>query len=192
MTRLIRRFFVSLAVVAIISYGATLLAAHTPLTEWTLYAEVTVNAPAAAVWQSLTDLDSYDAWNPFFQQASGTVAVGKTLRLEAHIGTNTMTFTPTVLEAEKNRELRWLGRVLLPGIFDGEHSFTLKTLSDNRVKVVQRERFRGILVPFFRTLLSETEDKFGDLNEALKARAEGLGAQNEQRRRSSQLPGYPF
>ena len=192
MTRLFRRSLIGLAVVAIIFYGATLLAAYTPLTERTLYAEVTVNAPAAAVWQILTDLDSYDAWNPFFQQASGTVAVGQTLRLEAHIGTNVMTFTPTVLEAKKNRELRWLGRVLLPGIFDGEHSFTLTTLSDNRVKLVQRERFRGVLVPFFGTLLSKTEDKFTDLNEALKARAEGLGAQNDQRKRSSQLPGYPF
>jgi hypothetical protein len=36
-----------------------------------------------------------------------------------------MTFRPTVLNAETNRELRWLGHLLAPGLFDGEHSFTI-------------------------------------------------------------------
>ncbi len=31
------------------------------------------------------------------------------------------TFRPTVLVAEPNRELRWLGRLFMPGPFDGEH-----------------------------------------------------------------------
>ena len=36
-----------------------------------------------------------------------------------------MTFAPTVIRAARNQELRWLGRLLLPGVFDGEHSFQL-------------------------------------------------------------------
>ena len=36
-----------------------------------------------------------------------------------------MTFKPTVLVAEGPKELRWLGRLLLPGMFDGEHSFRI-------------------------------------------------------------------
>ena len=56
--------------------------------------------------------------------------------------------------------------------FDGEHSFTLTPLANSRVRVEQNERFRGVLVPFFGKLLDETENRFIDLNKALKARAE--------------------
>jgi len=38
-----------------------------------------------------------------------------------------MTFRPTILKAEPNRELRWLGHLLVPGLFDGEHIFTIET-----------------------------------------------------------------
>lgn len=170
--RALRRLLRTAAAVLAALYGATLIAAYTPLTERTIHTEIVINAPAATVWQVLTALDSYAAWNPFFQRASGTVAVGERLRLERRRNTGTMVFTPTVLEVRENRELRWLGHVLLPGIFSGEHSFTLIPLPDNRVQVVQRESFRGVLVPFFASLLNETEVGFVDLNRALKARAE--------------------
>lgn len=147
--RSLRRVLFGIVLNVVVLYGATLVAAFTPLTERTLRAEVTVDAPAPVIWQVLTDLDRYTEWNPFFQDASGTVGVGETLRLEAHSDSGVMIFTPTVLEARENRELRWLGRVPLSGVFDGEHSFTLTPLEGRRVQVVQTEVFRGVLVPFF-------------------------------------------
>jgi hypothetical protein len=41
-------------------------------------------------------------------------------------GGKPMTFKPTVLAADPARELRWLGRVLMPRLFDGEHGFRLE------------------------------------------------------------------
>ena len=38
-----------------------------------------------------------------------------------------MTFKPTVLAVHPERELRWLGRFILPGLFDGEHSFRIES-----------------------------------------------------------------
>jgi hypothetical protein len=75
-----------------------------------------------------------------------------------------------VLNVETNRELRWLGHLLVPGIFDGEHIFTIEPLGENRVRFVQRELFNGIAVPFFN--LSDTRRGFDEMNRALKARAE--------------------
>src|SRR4051812_43292780 len=57
-----------------------------------------------------------------------------------------MTFRPTVLEAVPGHRLRWLGRLLVPGLFDGEHTFAIKPLSKGRVRLVQQETFRGLLV----------------------------------------------
>ncbi|WP_228479091.1 SRPBCC family protein [Flavobacterium soyangense] len=34
-----------------------------------------------------------------------------------------MTFKPKVLAFETNKEFRWLGHLLFPGLFDGEHKF---------------------------------------------------------------------
>ena len=84
-----------------------------------------------------------------------------------------MTFKPKVLNAEPNRELRWLGHLLVPGLFDGEHSFTIQPLGENRVRFAQREAFRGLLVPLFaRNLDNSTLRGFKEMNGALKERAE--------------------
>jgi hypothetical protein len=83
-----------------------------------------------------------------------------------------MTFKPTVLAVEPDRELRWLGRLLVPGIFDGEHIFYIEPLNQARSRFTQAERFSGILVGLFRGTLDKTELGFEQMNAALKARAE--------------------
>jgi hypothetical protein len=84
-----------------------------------------------------------------------------------------MTFRPTVLTAEDNRELRWLGHLLVPGLFDGEHSLTIQPLGENRARFVQREAFKGLLVPLFRRSLdNNTQRGFEEMNRALEERAE--------------------
>jgi len=82
-----------------------------------------------------------------------------------------MTFKPTVLAAEPNRELRWLGRLLLPRLFDGEHSLRIEP-TNGHVRFVQSERFNGVLVPLFGRTLGQTREGFVQMNEALKRRAE--------------------
>ena len=139
-----------------------------------LHSEIEIQSSAERVWQLLTDFASFPLWNPFIRRASGEVKAGA--RLEMHIqpsGASGMTFKPTVLKAEPNRELRWLGRLWIPGLFDGEHILTIEPLAANRVRFVQREIFTGILVPLLaRSLDTDTRRGFEEMNRALKARAE--------------------
>ena len=139
-----------------------------------LHSEIEINSPAQCVWEVLTDFASYPQWNPFIRRASGVPRTGE--RLEVRIepsGARGMTFRPKVLNAEANRELRWLGHLLVPGLFDGEHSFTIQPLGENRVRFVQREAFKGLLVPLFgRSLDSNTQRGFEEMNRALKERTE--------------------
>jgi len=136
--------------------------------------EIEIQASDKRVWQLLTDFASFPQWNPFMRQAVGEPKTGA--RLEVHIqpsGASSMTFRPTVLRAEPNRELRWLGHLLMPGLFDGEHILTIESLAENRVRFVQREIFTGILVPLFaHGLDTDTRRGFEEMNHALKARAE--------------------
>ena len=83
------------------------------------------------------------------------------------------TLRPTVLEADPGRRLRWLGHLVAPGIFDGEHTFTIQPLGDGQVRLVQHEQFRGLLAPLMAGSLDRhTQPGFELMNQALKRRAE--------------------
>jgi hypothetical protein len=80
-----------------------------------LRTDIEIDATLDQVWAILTDFASYPAWNPFIQSIRGEPVVGSKLEIRiAPPDGKVMTFQPTVLNAEPNRELRWLGRVFLP------------------------------------------------------------------------------
>lgn len=131
-----------------------------------------INAPVETVWAQLTDTATFADWNPFMPRLDGTLAEGE--RLEVRItppDAKGMTFRPTVTVAEEGRKLEWLGRFLVPGLFDGRHSFTLTATADG-TSLTQEEVFTGVLVPVLASTLNKTESGFRQMNEALKARVE--------------------
>jgi len=142
-----------------------------------LRTQIEIEATPERVWEILTDFDAYPEWNPFIQAIEGEAAPGS--KLEVRIeppGGRAMSFKPIVLEAAPRQELRWLGRVLVPGLFDGEHSLRIEPIDDSRVRFVQAERFTGVLVPLFGKSLEKTERGFTAMNEALKRRAEATAS----------------
>jgi len=139
-----------------------------------LRTEIEIEATPERVWQVLTDFAAFPEWNPFMTRAEGTARRGErlTIRMQPD-GGRAMTFRPTVLEAEPNRHLRWVGRVVVPGVFDGEHSFSIERVGEGEVRLIQQEEFRGILVPLMaRSLDRNTLPAFEKMNHALKRRAE--------------------
>ena len=139
-----------------------------------LRAEIEIAAPPERVWAVLTDFAAYPGWNPFVRRLSGAAAVGArlTARIEPPGGLG-MTLRPTVLAAAPGRELRWLGHLGLPGLFDGEHGFRIEPLGPGRVRFVQEERFAGLLAPLLLRFVERgTRQGFEAMNRALKARAE--------------------
>jgi hypothetical protein len=144
-----------------------------------LHREIEIDGPPERVWAVLTDFAAYPEWNPFIRRISGELR--ESAKLEVRIeppGGRAMTFKPTVRAVEANRELRWLGRLLLPGVFDGEHSLRIEPLEGGRSRFVQSERFSGLLVGLVKGALAKTEAGFERMNTALKARVEQGSAQN--------------
>ncbi|MDA1188608.1 MAG: SRPBCC domain-containing protein [Chloroflexi bacterium] len=136
-----------------------------------LHTEIEINAPAQKVWQVLTDFESFPQWNPFITKAVWKAEKGARLSVTLQ----GMTIGPTVLKADAGKELRWRGQVGMPGIFDGEHHFILSETAAGKTKFVHGERFTGVLVPVMGLfgVLKKAEAGFLEMNEALKARAEG-------------------
>ena len=136
--------------------------------------EVEINASAERVWQLLTDFAKFPQWNPFIQRLSGEPTTGARLQVTLQpSGTHGTTIRPTVLKAEPNRELRWIGHWLLPGLLDAEHIFTIQPLDAGRVRFTQREIFTGFFAPFHaRGRNTDTRRGFREMGKALKLRAE--------------------
>lgn len=138
--------------------------------------ETVIDAEPAEVWETLTDLDSWSEWNPFITEASGIPEVGQKLNMRFHPpGGMAMKMKPRVTRSEKAQELRWLGHLGVPGVFDGEHYFQLRPGSGGGTLLVQGEKFTGLTVPLFGGVLKKSEKGFEMLNEALRERCEAPG-----------------
>ena len=141
-----------------------------------LRSDITIGASAARVWDTLTYLNSFHEWNPFMQRAVGEVKEGEKLNvyLKAPGGIG-MSFKPTVVRASRSAKFRWLGHFVMPGIFDGEHIFEIEPQGDASCRFVQREEFRGILVPIMLAMIGKsTLSGFNEMKQALKSRVEDL------------------
>lgn len=144
------------------------------MTRYQLDSEIEIAATSERVWSILANFSDYQNWNPFIRTIRGTPEVGASLVVQIQpSGTKGMMFRPTVLSAVPARELRWLGRFLVRGLFDGEHRFSIQPIADRRIKFRQSELFSGILVPLFKdTLDKDTKRGFEEMNRALKMKAE--------------------
>lgn len=140
----------------------------------TIHTTLLLDAPIATVWEILMDQQAYPQWNPFIKQLQGDLAPGNTI--EATIqppGQKAMRFTPLVKVNQPEREFRWLGHLLFPGIFDGEHYFLLEDVGGKQTKFSHGEQFSGLLAGILLKMIGEnTKAGFVAMNEALKARAE--------------------
>jgi hypothetical protein len=140
-----------------------------------LTTELIICAPPAVVWDVLLDFAAYPEWNPFIVEIAGRPVVGA--RLEARMvppGTKGIRLRPVVRAVVAERELRWKGSLMVPGVLDGEHSFLLEP-HEQGTRFVQSERFTGLLVALFRRSLdTDTRRGFEEMNRALRDRAEQL------------------
>ncbi|MBS1636694.1 MAG: SRPBCC domain-containing protein [Bacteroidetes bacterium] len=139
-----------------------------------LYTEITIQASPETVWNILTDFNNYPQWNPFIKSLKGAPQPGQNIEVFLQPpGAKGMLFKPKVLRYDPNKEFRWIGRFIMPRLFDGEHGFRLIDNGNGTITFQQFERFRGILLPFLKKMLDKnTHEGFTGMNQALKIRAE--------------------
>ena len=138
-----------------------------------LETNIVINASAEKIWRILIDFKNYPEWNPFVRSPAGQPEKDQQLK----VNIQGMKLTPVVLVADKEKEYRWLGKLFLPGLFDGEHYFKLNEHADGTTTFIHGENFSGLLTGLFaKTLETKTKAGFQDMNLALKKRAESTTA----------------
>jgi hypothetical protein len=116
--------------------------------------EIEIAATAERIWSVLMDFSGSVRWSPVVPSIAGLPTVGETLSvfIQSH-GSGGMRFRPNVLAVERQCEFRRTGKLVIPGLFDGEHFLVLKSQSDARVVFHQGEVFSGVLVPLVKPSL---------------------------------------
>jgi hypothetical protein len=135
---------------------------------------IEINATPQTVWGVLMDFQQHASWNPFIKKIERSLKKENSLNviLKQPNG-GEFKFSPAVLKSEFP-ELRWKGKFIIKGLFDGEHYFRINTLAEKKVQFIHGEKFGGILLPLMRSVLKNTESGFVSMNEAIKARSENL------------------
>ncbi len=126
----------------------------------TLYTEIEINAPRAAVWHTLLHKETWLRWNTFLYDRNPDLAFqqGRTVQLSLRrLREETETeFEARVLLLQPQTCLRWVSTA--PG-FRSEHLFELQDVGRNRVKYIHRELFSGLVTPFFLSFLRKDEQQ---------------------------------
>ncbi|MCX5356236.1 SRPBCC domain-containing protein [Streptomyces mirabilis] len=129
---------------------------------------VDIDAPPGHVWEVLTDFARYPDWNPYIREVTGEVRVGTTLALRTQPAKGRLVnFRARVTAVTEGIELRWAGGLPVPGLFGGDHGFTLSPHSGG-TRVTQNERFSGLLVPVMSSIIDRTLENFERMNQPLK------------------------
>jgi hypothetical protein len=130
---------------------------------------IEIKASADKVWEVLTNFENYPNWNPFIKSIKGKVEKGKIIEVQIQPeGMKLQTFTPEILVLKPEKEFRWLGKLGIKGIFDGEHYFILEPIDKETTKLIHGEQFTGILSTLiFKMIGKKTENGFNAMNQAI-------------------------
>ena len=132
--------------------------------------EVTICAPAAVIWNLLTDARGYPNWNSTVSRVEGEIREGERLRL--HVPGTSRTFTPTVSGVVPNQRMTWTGGVA--PLFKGVRTFLLQPRPDGATEFAMTERFSGLLLPLVRRSLPDFRPVFERYADDLRRKAERI------------------
>jgi hypothetical protein len=142
----------------------------------TIETNIVIDSTPEKIWGVLTNFEEYELWNPFMTKVVGNASLGS--KIEVNIKTpsgKNRSYYPIITKCETNKELRWKGKLFLPGVFDGERVFILEKSDDDKVSFSHKEIFSGLGVKLVGNKLDDNlREGFVRMNVALKVRAENI------------------
>lgn len=135
-----------------------------------IYSDVEVKAGPGKVWDVITGFEDFPDWNPFITSCTGELSEGSTLEMKlSPPGSEEMTISSKVLSSMAPKEFRWSSGGPL---FNSEHVTTIQPIGDERVRVVQRGMYSGLLAMFKGGQIDKIKQGLDAMNEAIVRQAE--------------------
>jgi hypothetical protein len=132
-----------------------------------------IQAPPEAIWAVISDIEGWEAWNPIYPKAQGTLRIGSPLTLELALdGRRPQTIRPVILDWIPNEQIHWR-LTALGGLVKTTRFLEIEKLTDTGCIFANGEVFAGALGPSaVRSLRGPIRKGFAAMSEAVKARVE--------------------
>lgn len=132
---------------------------------------IEIDRPRAAVWDVLTDFESYEKWNPYLSITRGTLRDGAAV--EVHITPSKRsdrTESGKITALNPGSLLQWESVALYSVIYASTHRFGVHRLGDERTRFENQKEYRGLLAPLVAD--DDIKNDLEEMNRALAAYVE--------------------
>jgi hypothetical protein len=116
----------------------------------TYQAQIDINASPEKVWAALIDFPNYTQWNPFIRAVDGQPIVGQTVTIT--VARSPRKLSATIRSVKPAEELIWEASMPLNVMYP-RYIRRLERLPNNNTRFINREEFRGVLIPVLRPAL---------------------------------------
>ena len=141
-----------------------------------------VQAPAETIWEIVADLPKWSEWNPLYPEAQGRIGLGEKLQLALALpGEGQRQLQPRVMDWEPASQVIW--RLdLVPMLAHTVRYIEIEKLSDTGCIFANGEFFHGLVgEQIGKSKRRVIHQGFSQMGEALKARAEAMWRQEQER-----------
>ncbi|MGH8505278.1 MAG: SRPBCC family protein [Stenotrophobium sp.] len=146
---------------------------------------VEIDAPAARVWEVITDLKRYPEWNPFMRECSTTFKPGDPIDMKVQLMAKPQPQREWVLEYVEGKRFAYNMKPVPAGALSSFRSHEVEALSDHRTRYRSYFHLKGWLMPLVRALLGARLQKgFAGMTQGIQQRAEKIAAEHSPARRA--------
>lgn len=132
---------------------------------------IDIEAEPGAIWQVLTDFNSYGDWNPMLRNVQTDLQPGAPVRFEVlREGASSLKLKANITTLSEACGLAWRGGYA--AILSGKHYFWIEPLAGGHCRFHNGEHFTGVLLPLVKGTLKNAPELYRAMNEALKRRVE--------------------
>ncbi len=137
--------------------------------------EADIAAPAAVVWQVITDLQAYGEWNDFVPECRSTLRPGDPIEMQVRLGKATSRQVEWMTAFDEGRGFSYRMKPVPLGALWSERVHRIEALGDARSRYRTHFELNGWLSGLVRALMrSKLEQGFGAMTRGIQQRAEQL------------------
>jgi hypothetical protein len=139
-----------------------------------------IDAPAAVVWQVITDLPAYGEWNPFVPECRSSLKPGERIEMQVRLGKRLSRQVEWMTGFDEGRGFSYRMKPVPFGALSSAREHRIESLEANRCRYHTHFELRGWLMPLVRKLMEEDLAKgFSGMTQGIKRRSESLWAQQQ-------------
>lgn len=139
-----------------------------------------VDAPAATVWDVITDLDAYSEWNPFVRACQSTLKPGDPMDMTVQIGKSTRDETEIMQTCDQGRGFAYAMQPPPLGALSSFRSHDIEPVDGDRCRYHSHFELKGWLAPVVKMFVgTKLQAGFKGMSEGIRDRAQALTKQRQ-------------